>query len=87
MWFMIGIGLIGAGFYFGLRSLLHWMAAQSTGVIRRQGASTQKIERAVDPERFNALLKQRLNGLIQGLCCVVGGLAWLIYNFWALSTR
>jgi hypothetical protein len=86
MWFLIGAGLIGAGLFLTLRSLIPWMSAQRTGVIRSQGSRAQKIERAQEPDRFRALSKQRLSGVFPGLLCVAGGIAWLAYNFWALST-
>lgn len=86
MWFLIGAGAIGAGLFLTLRSLIPWMTAQRTGVIRSQGSRAQKIERAVEPDRFRALAKKRLNGAATGLICLVGGIVWLVYNFWALST-
>ena len=86
MWFLIGAGAIGAGLFLTLRSLLPWLAAQRTGVIRSRGSRAQKIERAVEPERFQALAKQRFSGVGPGVLCILGGLAWLAYNFWALST-
>ena len=85
MWFLIGAGLIGAGTFLTLRSLLPWMAAQRSGVIRSKGSRAQKIDRAEEPERFRALSRQRLSGILPGLLCLAGGVAWLAYNFWALS--
>ncbi len=85
MWFLIGSGLIGAGLFLSLRSLLPYLSAKRTGVIQSRGARKTRIERGTEPDRFKALAKQRLAGLWPGLACIAAGLGWLAYNFWALS--
>ena len=72
MWVLAGTGATLAGLFLILRSLLPWMAARSSGVIRTKSAKAQLIDRRVDPERFESLCSQRLRGVWPGLALFLG---------------
>jgi hypothetical protein len=80
MWFMVGLGAIGAGLLLALRELIPWMEAGRTGRIKTRGERAQTVIRDEDPERFEALLKRRFNAAGPGALFVVGGLVWLAWN-------
>ena len=87
MWLLMGLGAIGGGLFLTLREILPWFAAQRSGVIRTRGARSEKISRAVDPERFNALARRRLKAAAPGSVVIQGGAAWLALNIVALLAR
>ena len=84
MWFLIGVGAIGAGLLLALRELLPWMEANRTGRIKTRGDRAQTVVRDDDPERFKALLKRRFNAAGPGALFVIGGLVWLAWNMLGL---
>ncbi len=73
MWTLAGIGATLAGLFLMLRSFLPWLEAKRTGVIRTQGHRPQKVERSVEPERFQALCSRRLGGVMPGFAMFMGG--------------
>jgi hypothetical protein len=80
MWFLIGVGAIGAGLLLLLRELIPWMEAARTGTIRTRGTRAQTVSRAEDPERFKALLQRRFSAAGPGALFIIGGLVWLGWN-------
>lgn len=72
MWVLAGTGATLAGLFLMLRSLLPWMAARSSGVIRTKSAKAQRVEREAYPERFDSLCRQRLRGIWPGLALFLG---------------
>ena len=80
MWFMAGIGAIGAGLFLALRELLPWWEATRTGVVRTRSARAEAVRRDEDPERFKDLTGRRMKAAGTGLLFIVGGLAWLGWN-------
>ena len=80
MWLMIGGGAIGAGLFLMLREFLPWVEARRTGRVRRKGARAQIVTREAEPERFEALLQNRLKAAGSGALLILGGLGWLAWN-------
>ena len=78
MWLIAGVGAALAGLFLMLRSLMPWLQARRTGVIRTLGARPQRVERATDPERFEALCRNRLSALVPGLAIFLGGAAFAL---------
>ena len=77
MWTLAGIGAFIGGLFLMLRELL-LLKARQTGVIRSKGHAGRRIERAVDPERFEGLCRARLKAAGAGGLLAVGGLVWTI---------
>ena len=73
MWILAGVGAALAGLFLMLRSFLPWLEAQRSGVIKTQGHRPQKVERKVEPERFQALCRHRLGGVLPGFAIFMGG--------------
>jgi uncharacterized membrane protein len=73
MWLIAGVGAALAGVFLMLRSLLPWLEARRSGVIKTQGARVQRIERSAEPDRFDALCRKRLGGVLPGLAMFIGG--------------
>ncbi|WP_312783134.1 hypothetical protein [Brevundimonas sp.] len=78
MWTLAGIGAFIGGLFLMLRELLPLLKARQTGVIRSKGHAGRRIERAVDPERFEGLCRARLKAAGAGGLLAVGGLVWTI---------
>jgi hypothetical protein len=72
------------GLYFMLRELIPLLNAKRTGVIRTRGHTRKRIERSVDPERFEGLCRQRFQGMGLGLVIIGLGVLWLLIGIWAL---
>jgi len=73
MWTLAGVGAALAGLFLMFRSLLPWLEARRSGVIRTQGLRPQRVEREVEPERFEALCRGRLGGVWPGAAMFLGG--------------
>ncbi len=70
---LVAIGALGACLFFVAQGWPEILRAQSTGVLYRKGHDAKRIERAVEPERFAALLSQRSRQL-----WMMAGLALLL---------
>ena len=68
---MIFIAAVLAGLFFALRELLPYLSAQASGSIKRRGYNGGVVRRSEDPERFSALLRNRLKGALAGFGIVV----------------
>ena len=82
MFVVIGASL--AGLYLILKELFPLLSAWRTGVIRTKGANPRRVERAVEPERFRALCRNRINGMGLGLLAIAFGLTWMVFGLLAL---
>ncbi|MND70855.1 hypothetical protein D3C80_623720 [compost metagenome] len=78
MWTLAGIGALVGGLFLMLRELLPLLKARQTGVIRSTGHAGRRIERAVDPERFEGLCRARLKAASAGGLLALGGVVWTI---------
>ena len=58
MFVVLGASL--AGLYLILRDLFPWMEAQRSGVLRTRGHNPRRVLRSEEPERFRALLRNRV---------------------------
>lgn len=76
------LGLV--GLFFILRELIPLMNARRTGVIHTRGHSRKRVERAVEPERFEGLCRKRHEGIKLGLVVIGLGVVWFLIGFWAL---
>ena len=73
-----------AGLYLILRDLFPWLEAQRSGVLRTRGYNRKRVLRAEDHERFRALLRNRVDGMIIGLLAVGVGICWAFFGLFAL---
>jgi hypothetical protein len=82
MYIMWCLAALVGGLYLGARDLVPYLAARSSGVIKRKGALNISVRRDTDPEGFASLLANRTRGAFLGLgLCVAGvvgfGVEWL----------
>jgi hypothetical protein len=75
--FMLSVGAILSGLFFGFRDLLPLLAAQRSGVIRRKGARDIKVSRDADPDVFARLLANRSKGAAGGFGLFMIGIVGL----------
>lgn len=75
---MLQLGVVIAGLFLFLREALPLIEAHRTGIVRTRGSRQQKVERAVEPERFQGLVGQRFKALGGPVTLLFGGLAWLL---------
>ena len=87
MWFLMGAGAILAGLMLSVKGLGAWTKAKSSGEIRLRGTRAEVVRRDSDPDRFRRLAADRLKSAIPGLLVLLGGVAWLGWNFLALASR
>lgn len=66
-----------AGVILILKELIPVLQAQASGVIHSRGHSRKRVERAVDPERFRALCRNRWKAMSLGLIAIGVGVGWL----------
>ncbi|MNE35125.1 hypothetical protein D3C80_1288700 [compost metagenome] len=78
MWILAGIGAFLGGLFLMLRELLPLLKARQTGVIRSKGHRARRIEREVDPERFEGLCRARLKAAGAGALVALGGVVWTV---------
>ncbi len=78
MWVLAGIGAVLAGLFLMLRELLPAFEAGRTGVIRSKGAAAIRIERAAEPERFEAMRRGRFRAARFGIGLAAAGMLWTI---------
>ena len=69
--------LMVAGVILILKELIPVLQAQASGVIYSRGHSRKRVERAVDPERFRALCRNRWKAMSLGLLAIGIGIGWL----------
>jgi len=79
MVFLAEIGAIIAGLYMCTTQGFTILRARRTGVIISKSHGAARIERAIDPERFERVIAVRVRGLGPGLLFVAGGIGAL---FW-----
>lgn len=60
-----------AGLFLLLRDLLPYIAARRTGAIRTRGHSPKLVLRSEEPSRFNALCRNRIDGVTGGAMVIV----------------
>jgi hypothetical protein len=74
-WLLLGsVGAFFGGFYFILRDLLPYLAAQRSGVIARKGARSVRVRRDENPEGFQRLMANRGKGIAFGSAVSAAGL-------------
>lgn len=78
MWTLAGIGAFIGGLFLMLRELLPLLKARRSGVIQSKGHAARRIERAVEPERFEGLCRQRLKAAGVGGVLAIGGALWAV---------
>jgi len=78
MWTLAGIGAVIGGLFLMLRELLPLLQARQSGVIRSKGHGARRIERAVDPDRFEGLCRARLKAAATGGLLAIGGAVWTV---------
>jgi len=78
---MLIIGAYLAGLFLLLREAIPWLEAQRSGVIRSRGHRRDRVERAVDPDRFRVLSQQRFKAMGLGAICLAVAVGW---TFWSL---
>ena len=76
------LGLV--GLYFILRELIPQLNAKRTGVIHTRGHNRKRVERVAEPERFEALCRQRYEGMVLGLAIMGLGIVWFLIGIWAV---
>lgn len=59
-----------AGLYLLLKDLIPWLNSQRTGETRTRAYNSQLVRRAEDPHRFEALQKNRTDGIVVGLLVI-----------------
>lgn len=80
MWLLIGAGGLLAGLSMLVRAAAPLLKAHWTGEIHTSSARPRKIERAIEPERFNELFAQRSRGLGVGAVVILAAVGWLALN-------
>jgi hypothetical protein len=78
---MVLIGASLGGLFLILKELAPLLGALSSGVIHTRGHRRQKVERAVDPERFKALCRNRYKGIGLGLLAIAVGVGWVVAHW------
>ncbi len=73
------IGAFLGGLFLILKELLPWLEAKRTGVIHTRGHRRVKVGKAVDPERFQGLCRQRVRSMGLGLIVIAFGFGWLVW--------
>ncbi len=81
------VGAILAGCALLLSRGLPLLTAHRTGVLVGKGYSAQRIDRAVDPERFEALMKRRRAELAVPLIVILVGSLFLAQFVWLITTH
>lgn len=66
-----------AGVVLILKELIPLLNAQASGVIYSRGHSRKRVERALDPERFAALCRNRWKAMGLGGLAIAIGVGWL----------
>lgn len=84
MW-LVGVFL--AGIVFIVRPLPGILNGMRTGVLIGKGYAKPRISREAEPERFNALMRQRLAEITPGVLLVLGALGWAALNILAAGAQ
>lgn len=87
MGFIAGFAAIIAGLIMLVRQGGALLNARRTGVLVSKSYGAARIERAVDPERFERFLRQRRKGLAAPAIAILAGTGWLAWNFLALAAQ
>lgn len=78
---MITIGLILAGLFLIVRPVPGILKGNASGVLIGKGYGAPRIERAVEPERFRALIRKRYGEMLPGVVILGIAVAWEVVNF------
>lgn len=81
---LVTLGAILAGLYLTLKDLIPWLRSQQTGQTRTRAYNSKLVLRSEEPDRFNALQKNRVGGMVVGLLAIGGGIAWAFVGLLAL---
>ncbi len=87
IWIIAALGSLLAGLFMWLRQGPELIKARRAGVLIGKSASAPRIERAADPERFEALLRQRGKALYTAYwLMIIGGglLAWQLLGIYMI---
>ena len=75
----MGIVIV-VGLFLIMRELIPLLQARSSGVVYTKGHARRRVARADDPERFEALCRNRFKSMGLGVLVVAIGLGWLLVN-------
>lgn len=84
---MILIGVVLAGLFLIVRPLPGLMRGMSTGVLIGKGYAKPRISREEDPERFKALMRQRMTEMAPGFLLLLGAVAWVVMDAIATASQ
>jgi hypothetical protein len=73
-----------AGLYLFLKDLIPWLKSERTGETRTRAYNSKLVLRADESDRFGALQKNRVDGMIVGLLVIGVGIALYYFGLFAL---
>ncbi|MET4683815.1 hypothetical protein [Brevundimonas faecalis] len=77
---MLIVGAFLAGLFLILRELIPLLQARGSGVVYTKGHTRKRVERDVEPERFQALCRSRFKAMGLGAIVIAAALGWLVVN-------
>jgi len=80
----VTVGAVLAGLYLILKDLIPWLNSQRTGETRTRAYNSKLVLRSEEPDRFSALQKNRISGMIVGLLAIGIGVAWAFFGIFSL---
>lgn len=84
MWIGVSIGAVFAGLYLLLKDLVPWLNSQRTGETRTRAYNSKIVSRAEEPDRFAALQRNHVDGMVLGLLAIVFAVAWFFAGIFSL---
>lgn len=80
----VSVGAVLAGLYLLLKDLIPWLKSQRTGETRTRAYNSKLVLRSEEPDRFDALQRNRISGMIVGLLAIGIGVAWAYFGIFSL---
>src|SRR5262245_62137988 len=80
----VTLGAFLAGLYLILKDLIPWLNSQRTGETRTRAYNSKLVLRSEEPDRFSALQRNRIDGMIVGLLAIGIGIGWFFFGLFGL---
>ena len=80
----VSVGAFLAGLYLILKDLIPWLKSQRSGQTRTRAYNSKLVLRSEEPDRFDALQRNRIDGMVVGLLAIGFAVGWTLLGLFAL---
>ena len=80
----VTLGAFLAGLYLILKDLIPWLNSQRTGETRTRAYNSKRVLRSEEPDRFSALQRNRIDGMVVGLLAIGIGIGSAFFGIFSL---